>query len=58
MGFDKEDHDLLICIDAKLKSLKDQVENHLKHHWAITLCALSAAFSAFVGIIIMLLKGR
>ncbi len=53
---DKIDHDLLICIDVKLREMKTQFENHLKHHWAITMCAFGAALSAFAAIVIMLLR--
>lgn len=42
------DHDLLTCIDAKLKGLKDQFDNHLKHHFAITLAACGAGVGAIL----------
>ena len=53
---DKNDHDLLICIDVKLKGLKEQVANHLKHHWAITIGSLGAAMSAFTALVVLLLR--
>lgn len=38
----RTDHDILICIEEKIKELRHQFENHLKHHWTITLVCLSA----------------
>jgi len=58
MPLDKEDHDLLICIEVKLNELKGQFENHLKHHWAITICALGALLSALSALIILLIQNR
>jgi len=54
---DRSDHDLLICIDVKLGELKKQFDNHLRHHWAITVCALGAAISALISVMIILLQG-
>jgi hypothetical protein len=55
---DKHDHDLLICIDVKLRELKTQFDNHLKHHAAITICALAAALSALATVLIFLTCGK
>jgi len=37
------DHDLLIRIDERVKKLDRCMTNHLRHHWAVTLAAFSAA---------------
>lgn len=48
------DHDLLVCIDVKLKELKKQFDNHLKHHWAITIPLIGIAGSLVVALLIAL----
>lgn len=48
------DHDLLICIDAKLKGLSTQFSNHLKHHFAVTLLALSSTLSLVVALLVFI----
>jgi hypothetical protein len=48
----RNDHDLLVCIEEKLKELKVQFGNHLKHHFAITLVAISAGFIGLVNLTI------
>jgi len=57
---DRSDHDLLICIEQKVKELQGQFTNHLRHHWAITVAALTAAFagssSLIVGLILMAVR--
>lgn len=40
------DHDLLIRIDEQVKKLDRCMTNHLKHHWAVTLAAITAMLSA------------
>lgn len=52
----------LICIDTKLKELKEQFSNHLKHHiekaraqLAINIALLTIAGGAIVALIIALL---
>jgi len=56
----RTDHDLLICIEQKIKFLQNQFENHLKHHFIITVLALSAALtgvgSVVTGILLFLIK--
>ena len=37
---EQNDHDLLICIDGKLRELKKQFENHLNHHFWINISLL------------------
>lgn len=50
-----DDHDLLICIDVKLKELQTQFSNHLKHHFAVTIAALASAFSAIGALVVLIL---
>ena len=48
--------ELLICIDAKLSELKKQFDNHLTHHFRITLVLLSVTGSAIITLLVLLLK--
>jgi len=36
------DHDLLIRIDERVRKLDRCMTNHLRHHWAIMIAAVSA----------------
>ncbi len=45
----------LICIDTKLKNLKEQFDNHLKHHWAITIALITIIGTGVIKIIIELI---
>ena len=42
------DHDLLIRIDERVKTLDRRMVDHLKHHWAVTLAAAIAVLSAIL----------
>ncbi len=60
---EQSDHDLLICIDAKLKALKEQYkefrehfENHLQHHFRYNLLAWTIALGAIVTLAVALIK--
>lgn len=66
---DKNDHDLLICIDAKLKAFKDtseerwddikkQFNNHLATHARYTYLAIATTSGMVITLILMLLKLR
>ena len=44
----RTDHDILICIEEKIRELRNQFDNHLKHHFAITLVAISAGLIGMV----------
>lgn len=52
---DRNDHEILICIEVKLKELKSQFDNHLKHHFLLSLTALSMAGAAIVALIVALI---
>ena len=60
MPLNKSDHDLLTEVIVMLNMLSKQFTNHLQHHWAVTIAALSAAligtFSLTVGIMLFYLK--
>jgi len=45
----------LICIDAKLKALKEQFDNHLKHHWLVTIPLITITGGAITALIVALL---
>lgn len=45
----------LICIDAKLKALKEQFDNHLKHHLAVTIALITVTGGAITALILTLL---
>jgi hypothetical protein len=55
-----KDHDLLVELMVGYDNLKDEFQNHLKHHFIVTTIALSAALSGIasfvVGIILLLVK--
>ncbi len=53
-----DDHDLLIEISTGMKFIKKQFDNHLQHHWMITMTALAAALSSMGAVIIFLIVGR
>lgn len=53
---ERSDHDLLICIDAKLRELKNQFDNHLSHHFKATILAWTTAISAIGALLILLFK--
>lgn len=40
--------ELLVCIDAKLKALKEQFDNHLKHHFIVTLAVCTTGVGAIL----------
>lgn len=54
--------ELLVCIDVKLKALKDQFDNHLRHHdihsqryFLVTLASLSATLTVIGTLIVFIL---
>jgi len=55
-----QDHDLLVTLCIKHDSLEKHFDNHLQHHFRITVVALSAALmglASFVsGLILLLVK--
>ena len=54
---EESDHDLLKKLQIDMRWLIQSVNNHLKHHWAITLGACLAAVAAITSVVIMLLHG-
>lgn len=46
----------LICIDTKLKELKEQFTNHIRHHWLVTIPLISITGAAITALIIALLR--
>lgn len=46
----------LICIDIKLKELKEQFTNHIRHHWLVTIPLISITGAALTALIIALLN--
>jgi len=57
---DMSDHDILIELNVKMDLQEKQFSNHLHHHWMITITALSAALTGFLGfvtsLVMMLIK--
>ena len=51
----RTDHDILICIEEKVKELKFQFTNHLKHHNFYTLALLTITGGAIGSLIIALI---
>ena len=50
------DHDILIQVNVKLDELKKQFDNHLKHHWAISVTLLSITITSLISVLVMVLK--
>jgi len=50
-----DDSERIIRIETKQDILIRQFENHLRHHWAVTLLALSAALTGCCSFIVGLL---
>lgn len=48
--------DYLVCIDAKLKELKKQFDNHLHHHLLITIALITVTGGAITALIVALLR--
>ena len=46
------DHDLLIRIDERVQKLDRCMTNHLKHHWVVTVAALTAFVGAVVTLVV------
>jgi len=55
----RERDELLIRVDERTGRLETNFDNHLKHHWAMTLAAWAAALSCIGAIIAgaVLMKG-
>jgi len=53
---DRNDHDILICLEVKLKELKADFENHLIHHFRYSIMAWGVALGAIVTLAIALIK--
>lgn len=54
MSNERSDHDVLICIEEKLKELKHQFDNHLKHHNIYALALLTITGGSIGSLIIAL----
>jgi len=46
------DHDLLIRIDERLKTVENNQENHLRHHFRYNLLAWTVALGALISLLI------
>jgi len=51
----RTDHDLLICIEEKIKELKYQFDNHLKHHNIYAIALLTITGGAIGSLVIALI---
>lgn len=51
-AIDKE----IIVIKTLLQALNEKLDNHIKHSWAVAVCALAAGFSAFGTLIVFLMR--
>lgn len=49
-------HDLLIKLSERVQHIEKMLENHLSHHWRITIWLLSVASSATIGTILMIVR--
>jgi len=55
MSIERTDHDLLICIEEKIKELKKQFDNHLRHHNTYAIALLTITGGAIGSLIIALI---
>lgn len=55
METERTDHDILICIEEKLKDLKQQFDNHLRHHHIYTIALLTITGGSIGSLIIALI---
>lgn len=53
---EKTDHDRLVTLDERTKTILTSLNNHIKHHFTINIIIGSAALSAFTSLVILLLK--
>jgi len=58
VGFKMNDHDLLMKVERDVNWITEMLKNHLKHHWCVTLGALTAALGALATAIILLVRGN
>jgi len=47
--------DIVISVEQQIDDLKEQFNNHLTHHWGITVIALSAGFIGSVNLLVGLI---
>lgn len=48
----RSDHDIIICLEVKMRELKEQFDNHLQHHFRYNVMAWGIALAALIGLII------
>lgn len=51
-----EDHDILIALNEKVGNIQNLLENHLKHHWAVTISLIGITGSAVVTTLILIIR--
>lgn len=50
------DHDLLIRIDERTDKIDRCMRNHLRHHWAVILTAVSAMLATAGALLLAILR--
>ncbi len=50
------DHDLLIELNERVKTVKTILCNHLKHHFAINMILLTSTLSLAAAILVLVIK--
>ena len=45
------DHDLLVRIDERTKTMSKQFSNHIRHHWMVTIPVLVIALGLLVALL-------
>ncbi len=50
----QSERDLLIEINTRLKVIEKNLDNHLRHHWAVSITALGIALSSVIGLVVSL----
>ena len=46
-----DDHDLLVRMDEKLDGLSKQFNNHIRHHWLVTIPVIVIALGLIVALL-------
>lgn len=53
---ERSDHDVLICLEVKIKELQKGFDNHLNHHFRYNILAWTVTLGALVTTAIALIK--
>ena len=55
MTLDNDDHDLLIELRADIKWIRSSLSEHLRKHWAVSVCVLGALATGVIALLVAIL---